>query len=108
MYIEKLNLKHNGECGYVIKKDHHEVGSFILAEQEEGVSRLQQLSVAEDVSKAGILYVFELIQDYVKEEEIRELQVESHSKDLNHLLAHQQFECKDEEQQLWTYKVINN
>ncbi|UOQ94967.1 hypothetical protein MUO14_08585 [Halobacillus shinanisalinarum] len=108
MHIEKLKLKQGGECGYLIKKDDQEVGSFILAEQEKGVSRLRQLHVAGDVSKAGILYVFELIQDYVKEEDVHELQVESHSKDLNHLLAHQQFECNDEKGQLWIYKVNND
>ncbi|MFD2922929.1 hypothetical protein [Halobacillus naozhouensis] len=108
MYIEKLALKHNGECGYLIKRDNEEMGSFILAEQEQGVKQLRQLQVSSDVSKAGVLYVFELIQNYVKEEGTRELQVKSHSQNLNRLLTHQQFECKDEQQQLWIYKVIND
>ncbi len=108
MYIEKLALKHNGECGYLIKRDNEEMGSFILSEQKQGVKKLRQLQVSGDVSKAGVLYVFELIQSYAKEEGIRELQVESHSDDLNRLLTHQQFVCKDEQRSLWTYDVINN
>ncbi|MFG6147312.1 hypothetical protein [Halobacillus sp. B23F22_1] len=103
MYIEKVQA--GEESQYAIKKDRTEVGRFILSEQGNGVKRLRNLQVDGDVSKTGILYVFELIQQYIQKENIQEIQVKSHSKELDTLLLHQQFELKDGKEQLWTYRV---
>ncbi|MCP3033212.1 hypothetical protein LF817_17945 [Halobacillus sp. A1] len=103
MHIEKL--KAGNESLYVIKKESEEVGRFILSEQGNGVKQLRNLKVEGNVSKTGILYVFELIQSYLKEENIKEVQVKSHSTELDTLLDHQQFVLKDKEKQLWTYRI---
>ncbi|MFC7062261.1 hypothetical protein [Halobacillus seohaensis] len=103
MYIEKVNPGNDSQ--YTIKKEKQEIGTFILSDQGSGVKRLRNLQVNGSVSKTGILYVFELIQAYIQKEEIKEIQVQSHSEELNTLLHHQQFQLEDEDNQLWTYRI---
>ncbi|MCP3027567.1 hypothetical protein [Halobacillus sp. A5] len=103
MYIERIRA--GEESQYAIKRERTEIGRFILSEQGNGVKRLRNLQVDGNVSKAAILYVFELIQQYVEQENIPEIQVKSHSKELDTLLHHQRFQLKDKKEQLWTYYV---
>ncbi|WP_101842376.1 hypothetical protein [Halobacillus sp. Marseille-P3879] len=103
MYIEQIQA--GEESRYVIKKDREEVGRFILSDQGNGVKRLKNLQVDGNVTKTGILYVFELIQQYIEQEKIPEIQVKSHSQELDTLLLHQRFQLKDKKDHLWTYHV---
>ncbi|WP_082232658.1 hypothetical protein [Halobacillus massiliensis] len=101
MYIEKIN---NGKPNkYAIKQKQQNIGTFILEDKGNGVRWLRKLELDGSVSKTGILYVFELIQVFAKEEKVHELHVKSHSKELNTLLEYQKFHLRDQKEQLWVY-----
>ncbi|WP_226581429.1 hypothetical protein [Halobacillus litoralis] len=102
MYIKKVE-----EELYQLNKEGQVIGTFKILQYSQGIGKLEQLHVKDDLSPGRILEIFEVIQVYVEQENFRELHVESHSDTLDFLLRHQQFDLKDVEKKLWVYKVAH-
>ncbi|ELK49036.1 hypothetical protein QRD89_17030 [Halobacillus sp. ACCC02827] len=102
MYIEKTERD-----SYQIKGQNGSIGSFHIRRLPAGIGKLERLQVSREVKPGHLLAVFELIQKYVKETDLRALLVESHSETLDFLLQHQSFQRDSVESGVWIYEVNN-